>query len=113
LLARRSNSPPPWFSVSPLCYLPHLRPALHPANISVYLSTIYQLTPFDMPNLPTVPVVPAFPFNVPNSQTAEPWEWVSSDKVENMSWRVDEDGLKCVRVTKVTTDIFDQWTCTR
>jgi len=66
-----------------------------------------------MPNLPTVPVVPAFPFNVPNSQNAEPWEWVSSDKVENMSWRVDEDGLKCVRVTKVTTDIFDQWTCTR
>jgi len=34
LLARRSNSPPPWFSASPLRYLPHLRSASPPANIS-------------------------------------------------------------------------------
>jgi len=34
LLARRSNSPPPWFSASPLRYLPHLLSAPPPANIS-------------------------------------------------------------------------------
>jgi len=66
-----------------------------------------------MPNLPNVPVVPVFPVNVPNSQVAEPWEWVSSDKVESHTWRTDEEGLKCIRVTKVTTDVFDQWSCTR
>jgi len=66
-----------------------------------------------MPNRPNIPVVPVFPVNVPNSQDQEPWEWVSSDKVENHTWRQDDDGLKCIRVTKVTTDVFDQWSCTR
>jgi len=72
------------------------------------VNIIYQL-----PNMPNVPVVPVFPAVVPNSQVHEPYEWVSSDKVENHVWREDEEGLKCKRVTRVTTDVFDQWSCTR
>jgi len=63
--------------------------------------------------MPNVPIVPVFPAVVPNSQDHEPYEWVSSEKVENHVWREDEEGLKCKRVTRVTTDIFDQWSCTR
>jgi len=63
-----------------------------------------------MPNLPLVPV---FPAEVPNTQATEAFCWVSSDKTEGHQWRTDEDGLTCLRVTKVVTDVYDQWTCTR
>jgi len=66
-----------------------------------------------MPNVPAMPLVPVFPAEVPNTQGTEPFCWVSSDKTEGHMWRTDEDGLSCLRVTRVTTDVYDQWTCTR
>jgi len=66
-----------------------------------------------MPNVPNMPLVPVLPANVPNTQATEPWTWVSSDTAESHAWRSDEDGLQCLRVTKIKTDIYDQWTCTR
>jgi len=63
-----------------------------------------------MPNMPVIPVVPIV---MPNSQTLEPFEWVSSEKNESSSWTTDEDGLKLIKVTRVTTDVFESWTCTR
>jgi len=63
-----------------------------------------------MPNLPVIPVVPIV---MPNSQAHEPFEWISSDKQESHTWTTDEDGLKCITVTRVTTDKYESWTCTR
>jgi len=109
MLAGRSNSPPPWFSASPLRYLPHLLSAPPPVNVSTVI-TINICYDLKMPNMPVLPVVPIV---MPNSQAHEPFEWISSDKTESHTWTTDEDGLKCITVTRVTTDKYESWTCTR
>jgi len=76
----------------------------------LYAIAVYNIINNIMPNLPVVPIVPIV---MPNSQSHEPFEWVSSDKNESHTWTTDEDGLKCIRVTRVTTDVYESWTCTR
>jgi len=89
-----------------------LLPAPPPANISAatFNSVIYNINIYTMPNMP---IQPAVPIIMPNSQEHEPFEWVSSEKQESSTWATDEDGLKMITVTRVTTDKFTSWTCTR
>jgi len=68
---------------------------------------------FNFVVMPNVPIMPVVPIIMPNSQAHEPFEWLSSDKNESHTWRTDEDGLKCITVTRVTTDVYESWTCTR